>query len=183
MLQALREFFWWMQTLAAGVNQHPDQAKRLDCVPGIKLLPSASTIAILFIVTQPESWYSFCRPVEDGRLSRPRHCRDSAAAHVQGCMSQWKLQYSPLLEVLNLPWFESGFCCTTVISWCVLVCSVVLKSDWFEWRGNRRSCRDGLSWPHSQQAGVWQDRPIQVRHFVDLSVKALWNIRYYDRSV
>jgi len=44
-----------MQTLAAGVNQHPDQAKRLDCVPGIKLLPSASTIAILFIVTQPES--------------------------------------------------------------------------------------------------------------------------------
>ena len=27
-----------------------------------------------FIITQPESWYSFYRPAEGGRLSRPRHC-------------------------------------------------------------------------------------------------------------
>jgi len=30
------------------------------------------------IITQPESWYSFCRPMEGGRLSRPRHCRKGA---------------------------------------------------------------------------------------------------------
>jgi len=27
------------------------------------------------IITRPESWYSFYRPTEGGRLSRPRHCR------------------------------------------------------------------------------------------------------------
>jgi len=27
------------------------------------------------IITQPESWYSFYRPTEGGRLSWPRHCR------------------------------------------------------------------------------------------------------------
>jgi len=27
-----------------------------------------------FIITQPESWYSFYHPTEGGRLSRPRHC-------------------------------------------------------------------------------------------------------------
>ena len=27
-----------------------------------------------FIITQPESWYSFYRPTEGGKLSRPRHC-------------------------------------------------------------------------------------------------------------
>ena len=26
-----------------------------------------------FIITQPESWYSFYRPMEGGRLSQPRH--------------------------------------------------------------------------------------------------------------
>ena len=30
------------------------------------------------IITQPESWYSFYRPTESGRLSRPRHCRKGA---------------------------------------------------------------------------------------------------------
>jgi len=29
-------------------------------------------------ITQPESWYSFYRPTEGGRLSRPRHCRKGA---------------------------------------------------------------------------------------------------------
>ena len=37
------------------------------------LLPSTSTVAIV-IITQPVSWYSFYRPMEDGRLSWPRHC-------------------------------------------------------------------------------------------------------------
>jgi len=29
---------------------------------------------VYFIITQPESWYSFYRSTEGGRLSRPRHC-------------------------------------------------------------------------------------------------------------
>jgi len=42
------------------------------------------------IITQPESWYSFYRPTEGGRLSRPRHCRKGAqpvskAVHRSGC--------------------------------------------------------------------------------------------------
>ena len=35
-------------------------------------LSSTSTIAIV-IITRPISWYSFYRPTEGGRLSRPRH--------------------------------------------------------------------------------------------------------------
>ena len=42
------------------------------------------------IITQPESWYSFYRLSEGGRLSRPRHCRKGAqsvpkAVHRSGC--------------------------------------------------------------------------------------------------
>ena len=42
------------------------------------------------IITQPESWYSFYRPTEGGRLSRRRHCRKGAqpvpnAVHRSGC--------------------------------------------------------------------------------------------------
>ena len=40
-------------------------------------LSSTSTIAII-IVTQPVSWYSFYRPTEGGRLSRPGHCSKDA---------------------------------------------------------------------------------------------------------
>jgi len=32
--------------------------------------------------------YSFYRPTEGGRLSRPRHCRKGAAARAQECVSQ-----------------------------------------------------------------------------------------------
>ena len=32
--------------------------------------------------------YSFYRPAEGGRLSRPRHCRKGAAAHAQDCELQ-----------------------------------------------------------------------------------------------
>jgi len=35
---------------------------------------SAKVAANHFIITQPESWYSFYRPAEGGRLSQPRHC-------------------------------------------------------------------------------------------------------------
>jgi len=41
-------------------------------------------------ITQPKSWYSFYRPTEDGRLSRPMHCRKGVqpvpkAVHHSGC--------------------------------------------------------------------------------------------------
>ena len=40
-------------------------------------LPSTSNIATV-IITQPISWYSFHRPTEGGRPSRPRHCSKGA---------------------------------------------------------------------------------------------------------
>jgi len=46
-----------------------------------------SGIITQFIITQPESWYSFHRPTEGRRLSRPRHCRKGAAARAQDCES------------------------------------------------------------------------------------------------
>jgi len=38
------------------------------------------------IITQSESRYSFYHPMEDRRLSRPRHCR-RCTARAQGCIS------------------------------------------------------------------------------------------------
>jgi len=63
---------------APGGRQPSDQASRLGLwVRRNWQLPSTSTIAIV-IITQPISWYSFYRPMEGGRLSRPRHCRKGA---------------------------------------------------------------------------------------------------------
>jgi len=50
---------------------------------------STSTIAIVTI-TQPLGWYSFYRPMEGGRLSRPRHCSKGVqpvpkAVYRRGC--------------------------------------------------------------------------------------------------
>ena len=42
-------------------------------------LPSTSTIAIV-IITQPVNLYSFYRPTEGGRPSRPRHCSKGACS-------------------------------------------------------------------------------------------------------
>jgi len=43
-----------------------------------------------FIITQPESWYSFYRPTKGGRLSRPWHCSKGVqpvpkAVYCSGC--------------------------------------------------------------------------------------------------
>ena len=45
------------------------------------------------IVIQPKSWYSFYRPTEGGRLSRPRHCRKGVqpvpkTVHRSGCCDE-----------------------------------------------------------------------------------------------
>ena len=76
MAKPLREFtrfIWWMQTQRQGCRQPPDQANWL----GLWVRRKAATVHIHhrhFIITQPESWYSFYRPAEGGRLSQPRHC-------------------------------------------------------------------------------------------------------------
>jgi len=59
-----------------------------------------------FIITQPESWYSFYRPMEGGRLSRPRHCSKGVqpmpkAVYCSGCCDKhncpwWNLNLGPL---------------------------------------------------------------------------------------
>ena len=56
-----REFIWWMQTerwMAAKPQTKPID---LGCESASRLLLSTSTVAIV-IITQPVSWYSFCRP-------------------------------------------------------------------------------------------------------------------------
>jgi len=72
-LREFTRFIWWMQTQRQGGRQPPDQANWL----GLWVRRKAATVHIHnrhFIITQPESWYSFYRPAEGGRLSRPRHC-------------------------------------------------------------------------------------------------------------
>ena len=67
-------FIWWMQTQRRGGRQPSDQANRLGL--RVRQKEMAATVHIHrrhFIITQPESWYSFYRPTEGGRLSRPRH--------------------------------------------------------------------------------------------------------------
>ena len=58
---------------APGGRQHSDKAIDSGCESAESWqLPSTSNVTI--IITQPISWYSFYRPTEGGRLSRPRHC-------------------------------------------------------------------------------------------------------------
>jgi len=45
--------------------------------PKQRQLPSAFAITIV-IITPPVSWYSFYRPTNVGKLSRPRHCSEGA---------------------------------------------------------------------------------------------------------
>jgi len=68
-------FIWWMQTQLRGGRQPSDQANRLGMLVCQKEMTASVHIHHChFIITQPESWYSFYRPTEGGRLSRPRHC-------------------------------------------------------------------------------------------------------------
>jgi len=62
------------------------------------------------IITQPESWYSFHRPTEGGRLSRPRHYSKGAqpvpkAVHRSGCRDKhnypWTLIRQSIIPSLN----------------------------------------------------------------------------------
>ena len=73
-----------------GGRQPSDQANWL----GLRVCQKerAATIHVHhrhFIITQPDSWYSFYRPTEGGRLSRPRHCSKGVQPLAQGRISQW----------------------------------------------------------------------------------------------
>jgi len=72
MAEPLREFtlfIWWMSN---GAKRPPtqDQARPLMLWVHLYRLPE-TTPTIAIIIIQPESWYSFDRPTEGRRLSRP----------------------------------------------------------------------------------------------------------------
>jgi len=78
-----------------------------------------------FIITQPESWYSFYRPMEGGRLSRPRHCSKGVqpvpkAVYRSGCRDQhnclwWDSNLGPLTPQSGM--LPLGHCDTEYCSW------------------------------------------------------------------
>ena len=97
-----------MQTQHRGGLQPSDQANRL----GLQVCQKEMAVTVhihihihhrhFFIITQPESWYSFYRPTEDGRLSRPRHCS-------KGVQPVPKAEYrSGCRDEHNCPWWDSN---------------------------------------------------------------------------
>ena len=73
-LREFTQFIWWIQTERWVTANAQTKPINLRCESAETwLLPSTPTIAIV-IITQPVSWYSFYRPIEGGRLSRPRRC-------------------------------------------------------------------------------------------------------------
>jgi len=86
-LREFTQFIWWMQTerrVAANPQTKPTD---FGCEsPPINGCYHPHIPSLFVIITQPESWCSFYRPTEGGRLSRPRHYMKSAQpARAQGC--------------------------------------------------------------------------------------------------
>ena len=71
-LREFTRFIWWMQTERRVAANPQTKPVDLGC-ESAENWQLSSTIAIVTI-TQPVGWYSFYRPTEDGRLSRPKHC-------------------------------------------------------------------------------------------------------------
>jgi len=110
MAKPLREFtriIWSVTTQRWGGCQPSDQTNRLGL--RVRQKETAATVHIHhrhFIITQPKSWYSFYRPTEGGRLSRPRHCSKGVqlvpkAVYSSGCRdkhncTRWDLNLGPL---------------------------------------------------------------------------------------
>ena len=84
-LQEFTRFIWWMRT-ERRMAANPQGCEFTDIIGSYCLHPPSPFI---IIITQPESWYSFYRPMEGRRLSRPKHCRKGAAARAQDCKLQW----------------------------------------------------------------------------------------------
>ena len=94
--------------LSAKVAANP-QTKPTDFGLRVHQKEMAATVHIHhrhFIITQPESWYSFYRPTKGGRLSRPRHCSKGVqpvpeAVYCSGCRDKhncprWDSNLGPL---------------------------------------------------------------------------------------
>jgi len=83
-----------------------------------------------FIITQPESWYSFYRPAEGGRLSQPRHCSKGVqpvpkAVYRSGCRDKhnrlrWDSNLGPLTPQSGM--LPLGHCVTASIANGRIVC-------------------------------------------------------------
>ena len=96
---------------APGGRQPSDQANRLwDVSPMINGCYHPHPPSPFVIILQPESWYSFYRPMEGGRLSWPRHCRKGAqpvptTVHRSGCRDKhnwpWPLTPQSIMPSLN----------------------------------------------------------------------------------
>jgi len=109
-LREFSRFIWWMQTERRVASNPQTKPSDLGCESANKwLLPSTSSIAICYYYS-PQSWYSFYRPTEGERLSRPRHCRKGAqpvpkAAHRSGCRDKhnWPRPLKPqsIMQSLN----------------------------------------------------------------------------------
>ena len=109
-LREFTRFIWWMKT-----------ERRVAANPETK--PTTWAVSLLIngcchphppspfvIITQPESWYSFYRPTEGGRLSRPRDYRKSVqpvpkAVHCSSCRDKhnwpWPLTSQSVMPSLN----------------------------------------------------------------------------------
>ena len=74
MKRPLQQFIWWKQTERRVSANHQIKSSDLGSKSASRLLPSTSTIAIYSCYSQPKSWYSLYHPMQDGRLSWPRHC-------------------------------------------------------------------------------------------------------------
>jgi len=127
MARPLREFtrfIWWMETQRRSGRQPSDQANRL----GLRVRQKEMTAIVHihhrhFIITQPESWYSFYRPTQGGRLSRPGHYSKGVqpvpkAVYRSGCRDKhncppWDSNLNPLTPQSGmLPldhWYTTDF--------------------------------------------------------------------------
>ena len=133
MAKPLREFtrfIWWMQTQRRGGCQLSDQANWLRL--RVRQKEMAATVHIHhrhFNITQPESWYSFCRPTEGGRMSRPRHCSMGVqpvpkAVYRSGCRDKhncpWWIRTWARLRILvhiNGHIFYTYVCTDSIRTW------------------------------------------------------------------
>jgi len=101
-LREFTQFIWWMQTQHRGGRQ-----TTWDCESTAKGCCHPHPRSPFIIITQSESWYSFYRPTEGERLSRPRHCSKG----VHGCISQW----------LSWPRWDWTLCSSVADVFCAVV--------------------------------------------------------------
>ena len=108
-LREFTRFTWWMQTqrqMAANPQTRPNN---LGCESASGLLPSTPTITI-FIITLPESWYSFYRPTGvEGWVDL------GTAVQVRSpCLRPYIAAAVAINTAVRGVWFEPGSCHTAV---------------------------------------------------------------------